>query len=80
MTGVLGLGVPGAGVPAGDCSFDGGCESPLGPSENVGGCFGWLEIAPEAFERGMGAVPAALSFLCGDADLCGVMTSAPGLT
>ena len=68
-----GLGVPGAvlpGVPAGLCSFEGGCESPLGPMEKVGGCFGWLDMAPVTCGGGAADVP-----LCGDSDLCGVMIS-----
>ena len=48
--GVYGVGVPGAvltGVPARLCSLEGGCESPLGPTEKTGGWRGWLETASE---------------------------------
>jgi len=63
------------GVPDGLCSFEGGWESPLGPIEKVGGCFGWLDI-PLCTACAVEA--AGLSSLCGDADRCGVMTSGMG--
>lgn len=47
--------------------------------ENVGGCFGWLDMAPVAPEVGCAPVPAGLSSLCGEADRWGVMTSGIGL-
>jgi hypothetical protein len=65
-------GVPGA-VVDGLTSDEGDSESPLGPIENLGPCFGSAETAPICSEAG-----AEVGALCGEVDLCGVMTSGMG--
>ena len=62
-----------AGVPVGLTSWDGGNESPLGPTAKVGAWRGCDET-PSA----EGAEVGADGFLEGEADRCGVMTSAGG--
>jgi hypothetical protein len=54
-------------------SDEGGSESPLGPIENLGPCFGCAGIAPDCSEEG-----AEVGALWGEVDLCGVITSGIG--
>lgn len=72
--GVDALGVPAPGVAEGLASFDGGCESPLGPMENRGPALGCAAI-PAAASTDAAVSLEGLSSLCGDADRCGVMMS-----
>lgn len=53
-------------------SLDGGIESPAGPMENLGVCFGCADT-PESLEDEGIDVGATLRWsLCGEADSCGV--------
>lgn len=54
-------------------SDEGGSESPWGPIENLGPCFGCAGTTP-----GCSGAGAEVGALWGEVDLCGVMTSGMG--